>query len=156
MAPTTSDGAKAADTRWLAGCAPARGRFFDGCPATLKIPTVLGRDPHKRGLHSGDFISYGMSGQSESEEAMAQQMRAEPMPARSRAWLEGECLTIARRTAGGKGVERVMIRRLNPKGIGPNWKVADIIPQPAPSVSGELRQALAPLTATYTLEDEPR
>jgi hypothetical protein len=40
--------------------------------------------------------------------------------------------------------------------MGPNWKVADIIPQPAPSVSGELRQALAPLTATYTLEDEPR
>jgi hypothetical protein len=141
---------------WRAGFAPLRGRFFDGYPATLKIPTVLGRDPHKRGLHSGDFISYGMSGQSESEATMAQQMRAEQMPTRSRAWLEAECLTIARRTAGGKGVERVMIRRLNPKGIGPNWKVADIIPQPAPSVSGELRQALAPLTATYTLEDEPR
>jgi hypothetical protein len=97
-----------------------------------------------------------MSGYSESEEAMAQQVRAEQMPARSRAWLEAECLAVARRTAGGKGVERVMIRRLNPKGMGPNWKVADIIPQPAPSVSGELRQALAPLTATYTLEDEPR
>ena len=97
-----------------------------------------------------------MSGHSESEEAMAQQVRAEQMPARSRAWLEAECLAVARRTAGGKGVERVMIRRLNPKGMGPNWKVADIIPQPAPSVSGELRQALAPLTATYTLEDEPR
>jgi hypothetical protein len=97
-----------------------------------------------------------MSGRNESEEAMAQQMRAERIPARSRAWLEAECLTVARRTLGGKGVERVMIRRLNPKGTGPNWKVADIIPQPAPSVSGELRQALAPLTGTYALEDEPR
>jgi hypothetical protein len=47
-----------------------------------------------------------------------------------------------------------MIRRLNPKGAGPNWKVADIIPQPTPLVSEKLREALAPLTATYTLEVE--
>jgi hypothetical protein len=89
-----------------------------------------------------------------SEEVMAQQMKAERMPARSRAWLEAECLSVARRSPSGKDVQRVMIRRLNPKGTGPNWKVADIIPQPAPSVSGELRQALAPLTVTYALEDD--
>ena len=70
---------------------------------------VLGRVPHKRGLRSGDFISYGMNGHSGSEDAMAQQVRAEQMPARSRAWLEAECLAVARRTAGGKGVERVMV-----------------------------------------------
>ena len=137
---------------WRASLRP--GAF--AADARFSEPGVHGRAPYKRGLRSGDFISYGMSGHSESEEAMAQQVRAEQMPARSRAWLEAECLAVARRTAGGKGVERVMIRRLNPKGMGPNWKVADIIPQPAPSVSGELRQALAPLTATYTLEDEPR
>jgi hypothetical protein len=49
-----------------------------------------------------------------------------------------------------------MIRRLNPKGAGPNWKVADIIPQPTPLLSGELREALAPLSAASALEDEPR
>ena len=105
-----------------------------------------------------DFISYGMRGLSESEEteAMAQHMKAESMPARSRAWLEAECLTVAKRTRGGKDIQRVMIRRLNPKGAGPNWKVADIIPQPTPLLSGELREALAPLTAAYALEDEPR
>ncbi|MGZ5880654.1 MAG: hypothetical protein ACXWJO_02760 [Xanthobacteraceae bacterium] len=85
---------------------------------------------------------------------MAQHMRAEQMPARSRTWLEAECLAVARRTAGGKDIQRVMIRRLNPKGAGPNWKVADIIPQPTPLVSEKLREALAPLTAAYTLEVE--
>jgi hypothetical protein len=46
--------------------------------------------------------------------------------------------------------------RDDPAGAGPNWKVADIIPQPTPLLSGELREALAPLTAAYALEDEPR
>lgn len=85
---------------------------------------------------------------------MAQQVRAERMPARSRAWLEAECLAVARRTAGGKGVERVMIRRLNPKGMGPNWKVADIIPQPTAPVSEVVRAALAHLPDAYHLEEE--
>ena len=47
---------------------------------------------------------------------MAQHMRAEQMPARSRTWLEAECLAVARRTTGGKDIQRVMIRRVNPKG----------------------------------------
>ena len=87
---------------------------------------------------------------------MKQKRKLQQKPTKSRAWLEAECLKIARRTLGGSEIQLVTIRRLHPKGAGPNWKVADIIPQPAPSVSGELRQALAPLTASYTLEDEPR
>src|SRR6476659_3376396 len=111
---------------------------------------------YKQGMRKRDFISYGMRGLSESEEteAMAQHMKVESTSARSRAWLEAECLAVAKRTRGGKDIERVMIRRLNPKGAGPNWKVADIIPQPAPLVSEKLREALAPLTAAYTLEVE--
>ena len=116
--------------------------------AALALPA------YKQGLRYGYLISYGMNGRSESEEAMAQHMRAEQMPARSRTWLEAECLAVARRTTGGKDIQRVMIRRLNPKGAGPNWKVADIIPQPTPLVSEKLREALAPLTAAYTLEVE--
>ena len=49
-----------------------------------------------------------------------------------------------------------MIRRLRPKGSGPNWKVADIIPQPTPFVSGEVRSALAILPGTYALENGAR
>jgi len=34
------------------------------------------------------------------------------------------------------------------------YKVADLIPQPTPLVSREVRDALAHLTGTYALEDE--
>ena len=87
---------------------------------------------------------------------MKQKRKLQQKPTKSRAWLDAKCLKLARRILGGSEIQRVTIRRLHPKGMGANWKVADIIPQPAPLVSGELRQALAPLTATYTLEDEPR
>jgi hypothetical protein len=55
---------------------------------------------------------------------------------------------------GGSEIQYVTIRRLHPKGTRPNWKVADLIPQPTPLVSREVRDALAHLTGTYALEDE--
>ena len=78
------------------------------------------------------------------------------MPTKSRDWLEAECLRLAQLVLGGKEIQRVTIRRLHPKGTGPNWKVADIIPQPTPFVSGEVRDALAYLTGTFALEDESK
>jgi hypothetical protein len=63
-------------------------------------------------------------------------------------------LKLARLVLGGNEIQCVMIRRLRPKGSGPNWKVADIIPQPTPFVSGEVRSALAILPGTYALENE--
>ena len=51
-------------------------------------------------------------------------------------------MKIARRTLGGSEIQLVTIRRLHPKGAGPNWKVADIIPQPTaprPKVSDHHR-----------------
>jgi hypothetical protein len=85
---------------------------------------------------------------------MAQRSKSKQMPAKSRAWLEGECLKLARRILGGSEIQCVTIRRLRPKGSGPNWKVADIIPQPAVSLSEEVRATLARLPNTYALEDE--
>lgn len=85
---------------------------------------------------------------------MAQQKKSDQMPARSRDWLEAECLKLARQTLGGEEIQRVMVRRLRPKGTGPNWKVADIIPQPSSLVSGKIRDKLLHLTRTYSLEDE--
>jgi len=63
-------------------------------------------------------------------------------------------LNLARRTLGGSEIQLVTIRRLHPKALGPNWKVADIIPQPTPLVSEHVRAALAHLTGAYSLEEE--
>jgi hypothetical protein len=84
---------------------------------------------------------------------MKQKRKLQQMPTKSRAWLEAECLKLAKRTLGGRD-PTVTIRRLHPKGMGPNWKVADIIPQPTRRVSGEVRAALAHLTGAYSLEEE--
>jgi hypothetical protein len=81
---------------------------------------------------------------------MMQKPSLKGMPTKSRDWLEAECLRIARRTIGG--IQSVTIRRLH-KGARPNWKVADIIPQPSLMVSGKIRDALARLTGIYALED---
>jgi hypothetical protein len=75
------------------------------------------------------------------------------IPTKSQAWLEAECLRIATGARGGAEIQRVMIRRLRPKGPGSNWKVADLIPQPNVILSRELRDALAHLPKTYALEE---
>ena len=85
---------------------------------------------------------------------MKQKETPKQMPTKSREWLEAQCLKLARRCLGGSEIQYVTVRRLRPKGTGPNWKVADIIPQPTPLVSGEVRDALAHLTGTFALEDE--
>jgi hypothetical protein len=48
---------------------------------------------------------------------------------------------FARQTIGE--IQSVTIRRLR-KGTRPNWKVADIVPQPSSLVSRKIRGALAP------------
>jgi hypothetical protein len=76
------------------------------------------------------------------------------VPPKSKDWLEAECLKLARQTLGGSEIMRVTIRRLRPKAGGPNWKVADIIPQPGLSLGEEIRAKLAHLPGKYALEDE--
>ena len=76
------------------------------------------------------------------------------MPSKSREWLEAECLRLAKRLPGGREIERVTIRRLSPKGTGPNWKVADLIPQPTFAVSRKVRDVLAHLPGEYALGDD--
>jgi hypothetical protein len=75
-------------------------------------------------------------------------------PVKTRAWLEAECLKLAKRTLSGSEIERVTVRRLHPKGTGPNWKVADLIPQQTLSVSQEVRERLSRLAGKYALADE--
>ena len=68
---------------------------------------------------------------------MKQKRKLQQKPTKSRAWLEAECLKLTRRTLGGSEIQRVTIRRLHPKGMGPNWKVADI----AADATGQRRSA---------------
>src|ERR1700730_15211160 len=80
---------------------------------------------------------------------MKQNEKMKQPPAKSRYWLEAECLRLASGAPGGGEIQRVTIRRLHPKGTGPNWKVADLIPQPSLRVSSKIRDALAPLMGRY-------
>ena len=81
---------------------------------------------------------------------MRQKRKLQQKRTKSRA----ECLKIARRTLGGSEIQLVTIRQLHPKGAGPNWKVADLIPQPTAPVSEVVRAALAHLPDAYHLEEE--
>jgi hypothetical protein len=85
---------------------------------------------------------------------MKQDEKLKQPAAKSRDWLEAECLRLASGFPGGGEIQRVTIRRLHPKGTGPNWKVADLIPQPALTFSAEVRASLAGLPSTYVLENE--
>ena len=76
------------------------------------------------------------------------------MAIKTRAWLEAECLKLARQISGGSQIECVMIRRPHTKGVAPNWKIADIIPQPLSALSDEIRATLAHLPDTYALGDD--
>src|ERR1700730_2083164 len=80
---------------------------------------------------------------------MVQRTKWRQLPTKTKDWLEAECLRLTRRAPGGSEIQRVTIRRLHPKGTGPNWKVADIIPQPSLRVSSKIRDALAPLMGRY-------
>jgi hypothetical protein len=80
-------------------------------------------------------------------------MRARSISYASRT-LIGVTSKPARRTLGGSEIQLVTIRRLHPKGAGPNWKVTDIIPQPTAPVSEVVRAALAHLPDAYHLEEE--
>ena len=74
------------------------------------------------------------------------------MQTKSREWLEAECLRLAKQTRGGREIQRVIIRRLNPRGAGPNWKAADLIPMPPLALNDEVRAKFAHLAETYALD----
>lgn len=85
---------------------------------------------------------------------MKQNGKQNVMPTKSRDWLEAECLKLAQQIRSGREIERVTVRRLSIKDGSPNWKVADLIPQPAMQFSADVRAALAHLPEKYALEGE--
>jgi hypothetical protein len=88
------------------------------------------------------------------EKRLARMSKSRRMPTKSWVWLEAECLRLARQVCNGSQIQHIMIRRLRAKGTVPNWKVADIIPQPSLKLSTEIRAALAHLPDTYFLEGD--
>jgi hypothetical protein len=83
---------------------------------------------------------------------MVQPTKLEEMPTKSRTWLEAECLKVACSILGE--IQYIAIRRLRPNDGGPNWKVADIVPQPSLQTGVIVREALARLAGKYALADE--
>src|SRR2546426_8935800 len=63
-----------------------------------------------------------------STSPMKQKRKLQQKPTKSRAWLEAECLNLARRTLGGSEIQLVTIRRLHPKGfrIRPPFGVREV------------------------------
>src|SRR5215211_1338993 len=66
-----------------------------------------------------------------------------PIPM-SRAWLEAECLRVTRKQLGCNGTQAVTIRRLHPKGSGPNWEPQKFRPSLDKVAEHYARKALAP------------
>jgi hypothetical protein len=83
-----------------------------------------------------------------------EEMMKEVLTTMSTDWIEAECLRLAKNVPGGAGIERVVIRRLRSTGGGPNWKPADVFPQPDLDLVGKVRAAFAELPSLYALENE--
>ena len=73
------------------------------------------------------------------------------MPKKNREFLEIECLRIANGQIEGRGTERVTIKRLFPRGGGPNWDVDEIYPQLPTIADKEVRDAIKRLSGRFAL-----
>ena len=73
------------------------------------------------------------------------------MPKKRREFLETECVRIANGQTGGRGTERVTIKKLFPRGGGPNWDVDEIHPQLPDIADKEVRDAIKRLSDRFAL-----
>ena len=78
-------------------------------------------------------------------------LMTEAMPEKSRAFLEAESLRVAKSCLGCGDLTAVKIARVDPPGSGPNWRPVAFEPPLPPLAENEARQAIAPLTGTYSL-----
>jgi hypothetical protein len=102
-------------------------------------------------LHGGRGYSYWWATSQWPPGTMKQEEKRKALPAKSREGIEAECLKLARQVRGAAGIQRVIVRRLPG---APNWKVADVLPQPDLALVGEVRAALADLPKAYAFADE--
>lgn len=70
---------------------------------------------------------------------------------RPRAWLEAECVRVLKDQIECRGIQTVKIRRLHPKGAGPNWAPAEFHPPLTLEGESRAREAIIRLQALYAL-----
>jgi hypothetical protein len=76
------------------------------------------------------------------------------MPAKSREFIEAECLKVARHEQGCSDLQRVTIGPLKPSGSGPNWEVLGFSP-PLPELAFDYAmRAIDRVRQKYALERE--
>jgi hypothetical protein len=74
------------------------------------------------------------------------------MPEKDAAFIEAECLKVARHALGCSHLQGVRIGPLKPKGSGPNWEVYEFSPTLPPMADAEARKTIAPIQQRYALK----
>ena len=77
----------------------------------------------------------------------------EEMPRKSAAELEGECLRLLAMDPHTRGIKRVEIIRLYPKGTGPNWTYGALDPMPTRVGLAIAQTLIASVYARWALAD---
>lgn len=75
----------------------------------------------------------------------------ESMPEKDAAFIEAECLKVARRCLGCGDLKKVRIGRTRPRGSGPNWEVLGFTPELPDLAMDEALRAIEPLRQMYAL-----
>ena len=70
---------------------------------------------------------------------------------RSREFIQARCLAVCRQRPGCRHLQRVLIGRIKPLDIGPNWEVLAFEPELPPVAYIEAMKAADILRATYAL-----
>jgi hypothetical protein len=73
------------------------------------------------------------------------------IPERSKAFIELECLKVARGAVGCSDLRAVRIGRLKPRGGGPNWEVLGFSPELDKLAHDEALEKIAPLRQMFAL-----
>jgi hypothetical protein len=76
----------------------------------------------------------------------------EVMPEKDAAFIEAECLKVARRALGCSHLRSVRIGPLKPTGSAPNWEVYGFSPTLPAMAHAEALKAIAPLRQKYALK----
>ena len=74
------------------------------------------------------------------------------MPAKSRSFIEAECLSAARLQRGCEHLKAVAIARTDLGNGGPNWEVLAFDPELSSAVRTKAMEAIEPIRDQYVLE----
>jgi hypothetical protein len=73
------------------------------------------------------------------------------MPDESRAFIEGECLRVARSQPGCGHLRAIAIARMDPPSRKPNWEVLSFDPELSPTIRTQVIEAIEIVRGHYVL-----